>query len=279
MSEPPNAAQVAYWNDTAGRTWADLQELIDRQLEPLGARGIRMLAPAAGERILDVGCGAGATTLALARAVGPTGAVVGVDISRPLLDRARHRALCAANVSFIEADAQTHAFALASFDAVFSRFGVMFFAEPAAAFANLRRALKPGGRLAFICWRTPAESPIMTLPAQAAAPHLPPLPPPEPDAPGPFAFADPDRVRRILAEAGLEAVEITPHDELIGSGDLETSLRLARNIGPLSRILRENPHLADKAMAAVRDALAPHEGPDGVKLNAAVWIVRARAPG
>lgn len=273
-----NAQQVVYWNEGAGLTWAQLQAPLDRQLEPLGRRTMQALAPKAGEHILDVGCGAGATTLELARAVAPGGEVTGADISRPLLEVARARSRDVAGVKYVEADVQAYPFPDGAFDAAFSRFGVMFFAEPPAAFANLRRALKPGGRLAFVCWRTPAENPIMSLPLAAALAHLPPPVPPEPGAPGPFAFADPDRVRGILAMAGFVDVQVTPHDQQIGSGDLETTLRLAQNVGPLGAMLREHPDRREAALAAVRAAVAPHEGPDGVKLDSATWIVTAKTP-
>lgn len=275
MSEA-NAQQVAYWNESAGPTWAELQAPLDRQLAPLGRRAMSELDLGPGRRVLDIGCGAGETTLSLAQ----TGAeAVGVDISRPLLEIARSRSEGRADVTFLEADAQTHPFPPGSFDAVFSRFGVMFFADPAAAFANIRRALKPGGRLAFVCWRTPAENPIMSLPMQAALAHVDASPaPPEPGAPGPFAFADPDRVRAILGAAGFENVAITAHDEAIGPGDLETTLSLALRVGPLGALLRENPEKRDAVIAAVRAALAPHDGPDGVKLGSATWIVTAASP-
>lgn len=276
MGEAPNAQQVAYWNEAAGPTWAGLQAPLDRQLQPLGRRAMAELALAPGQRVLDIGCGAGETTLELAA----SGAeAVGVDISRPLLEVARRRSQGRAGVRFLEADAQTFAFDPASFDAVFSRFGVMFFADPSAAFANIRRALKPGGRLAFVCWRSPLENPIMTLPMMAALAHVPaPPPPPEPGAPGPFAFAEAERVRDVLTAGGFTDVAVTPHDQDIGSGDLETALGLALQIGPLGTLLRENPGQRAAVTDAVRAALAPHVGPDGVKLESATWIVTARAP-
>jgi len=275
MSEA-NAQQVAYWNEAAGPTWAELQAPLDRQLSPLGRRAMAELDLGPGQRVLDIGCGAGETTLELSA----TGAeALGVDISRPLLKIARRRTEGMARVAFLEADAQTHPFGAASFDAVYSRFGVMFFADPAAAFANLRRALKPGGRLAFVCWRTALENPIMSLPMLAALPHVDsPPPPPEPGAPGPFAFADPERVRTILAAGGFTDVTITPHEEAIGPGDAETTLRLALNVGPLGALLRENPGKRDAVVEAVRAAIVPHDGPDGVKLGSATWIVTATAP-
>src|SRR5919202_367006 len=183
-----NTEQIEYWNGTAADTWVAQQERLDRQLDPLGRAALRVLAPRPGEHVLDVGCGSGQTTLQLADAVGPDGRVVGVDVSSQLLAAARRRPR-PANVAFEQADAQTYAFER-PFDAIYSRFGVMFFADPVAAFANLRRALKPGGRMAFVCWREEAANPMMTVPMAAAAKHLPPLPPPAQDAhaPGPFAF-------------------------------------------------------------------------------------------
>jgi SAM-dependent methyltransferase len=277
MSEP-NAAQAAYWNDVAGPSWAEFQEGLDRQVAPLGRRAMAALEPAPGEHILDIGCGAGQTSLELAQAVGAGGAVLGLDLSEPLLDVARRRAAGVRGLELVQGDAQTFAFEPAAYDAAFSRFGVMFFADPPAAFANIRRALKPGGRLAFVCWRAPDENPIMRLPMEAASSLTPPPTPPEPGAPGPFAFADPDRVRGILASAGFTSVELTPHDEKVGSGELETALALALRIGPLGAVLRENPGLREVVAPRVRAALAEHDGPEGPKLNAAVWIVTARSP-
>jgi surfactin synthase thioesterase subunit len=154
----------------------------------------------------------------------------------------------------------------------------MFFADPAAAFINIRRCLRPNGRLAFVCWRALEENQLDILPLTAASAHLPPQPAHDPDAPGPFAFANPDRVRRILKAAGFEEIEITAHDELVGSGDLETMLAVCSRIGALGKILRENPELRAAALPAVRSALAAYDGPDGVRLNAATWVVTARAP-
>jgi SAM-dependent methyltransferase len=275
-----NAAQVAYWNDAAGRTWADLQDRIDRQIRPLGLAAMERLAQASGEQVLDVGCGCGDTSLELARRVGPDGEVLGLDISAPMLEVARGRAEAAGarNLAFHEADAQTAALP-ASRDAVFSRFGVMFFADPTAAFANLRSALRPGGRLGFVCWRPLAENLWMRLPAETAAGLVPPAPPPEPGAPGPFAFADPDRVRRILAEAGFTGIDLTPHDEAIGGLDLEGTVAMSFRVGPLGAILRERPDLAPLLRERVREAVSPWLRGDAVYMPSATWLVSAQNPG
>lgn len=271
-----NADQIAYWNEAAGRTWVEFHDALDRQVEPLGRAAIAALAPAAGERVLDVGCGCGQTTLELARRVGAAGSVTGVDISQPMLAVARERAAGAHQARFIEADAQTYPFEAGVFDAVHSRFGVMFFQDPTAAFANIRRALNPGGRLAFVCWRAVAENPIMTLPLVAAARHLPPSEPPAPDAPGPFAFADPDRVRAILTGAGFRDVSLQPQDMAAGGNDLEGAVSLALRIGPLGRMLREHPEAMSAAIADIRAAFRAHLKEGRVFLPSATWIVTAR---
>jgi SAM-dependent methyltransferase len=271
----PNADQIAYWNAGAGPIWVALQETLDRQLHGLGLAAIDALKPRAGERLIDIGCGCGDTTLELARRVGPAGSVLGVDISAPMLDVARERAEAAglAQAAFERADAQTAAFEPA--DGAFSRFGVMFFADPPAAFANIRRALKPGGRIAFVCWRSVAENPWITAPMAAAAHLLPPPTPPTPGAPGPFAFADPDHLRGVLSAGGFQAINIEPCDQKIGWADVDTAVRAALNVGPLGAVLRENLALVEPVRAAVRDALAARADDTGVHMDSASWIVLA----
>jgi SAM-dependent methyltransferase len=271
-----NEAQAEFWNSSVGLTWADLQAQLDRQLQPLGAAGLDALSPQPGEVILDIGCGCGDTSFALAEAVGPAGFVLGLDISEPMLDVARQRAAeSPVAPDFLRADAQTADLGAARFDAAFSRFGVMFFSDPTAAFANIRHMLKPGGRLAFVCWRSPMDNPWMSVPVQSALPFLPPQPERDPLAPGPFAFADADRVRGILADAGFAAITVTPYDALIGSGDLEETLALTGRVGPLASVLRDNPGLASSVLPVVRAALSAYLTPDGVMMPAAVWIVSA----
>jgi SAM-dependent methyltransferase len=278
MSTPPNTAQIDYWNDTPGLTWARLQTLLDRQIAPLGEAALAALDPRAGMRILDIGCGCGDTTLALALAVGPEGQVLGADISRPMLEVARQRIAAAglAQASVIDADAQGEDFGAGQWDGLYSRFGVMFFADPPAAFANLARALKPGGRLAFVCWRPLKENPWMTAPLAAALKHVPPPEPTDPHAPGPFAFADPERVRGILAGAGFSDIVLTPHDQAIGGNALDDALIVARKVGPAARLIADHPDQRETVLASLREALQAHDGPDGVWFDSATWIVTAR---
>ena len=278
MSGTVNADQIEYWNASAGPTWVQFQAQLDRQLKPLGDEAIRILAPRTGERMLDIGCGCGETSLDLATHAGFAGAVVGVDISEPMLAVARARAgpAGAARPEFRRVDAQTGDLGAGVFDAVFSRFGVMFFADPAAAFANIRKALKPDARLTFVCWRPFGENLWMRIPMEAAASFLPPTPPPDPAAPGPFAFADPDRVRGILGDAGFRDIAINPFDARIGGSDLDQTVQLTFRVGPLGAALRENPDLTPKVTEAVRKAVEPYITPEGARMPAAVWIVSAR---
>lgn len=274
-----NADQIAFWNAAAGETWVKFQHSLDLELASLGQAAMDALAPAQGERILDVGCGCGQTTLELARRVGEEGEVTGLDVSAPMLQAAETAARAAAvsQVCFVEADAQTFAFPPAGADAAFSRFGVMFFADPVAAFTNLRAALKPAGRLAFVCWRDVSENPFMTIPFEAAA-HL--LGEQEAaadaSAPGPFALADPKRLRAILTDAGFSQIDLAPHDERVGSGDLDQTTEVSLRIGPLGRALRDRRDLVAVVRPAVRAALAPHVTTDGVRIDSASWIVTAR---
>jgi SAM-dependent methyltransferase len=277
-----NDAQMDYWNTLAGQAWVRFQTQLDRQIEPLGLAAMDVLGPIPGERILDIGCGCGQSTLALAERVRPGGRVLGVDISEPMLEVARNRPRPAADLplTFAKLDAQTADLAGAdlgggSFDAVFSRFGVMFFSDPVAAFANIRAGLRPVGRLVFVCWRPLSENLWMGAPLAAARPLLPHMAPPDPLAPGPFAFADADRVRGILAAAGFRSVSIEPFHTDVGGGDIEETVALSLNIGPMATILREHPHLRDAVGDAVRTSLAPFVTENGVMMPAAVWIARA----
>src|ERR1700681_700651 len=235
--EPPtdrdqNADQIAFWNGPAGQRWTDRQQAQDIMLAPVADILIDRAKAGVGERIVDVGCGCGATTIALAQRVGPAGHVFGIDVSAPMLGRARQIAPKGLPVDFELADATVYPFEPASADLLVSRFGVMFFAEPALSFANMRRALRPSGRMAFACWREPRENPWMMAPLQAAYKHVPKLPQLGPDDPGPFSFASEQRVTSILGEAGFRGIEMEPYNlslcvavghglEAAGAGGLE----------------------------------------------------------
>jgi SAM-dependent methyltransferase len=274
-----NIAQIEYWNTKAGETWAKFQEALDRQIETLGLAAMDTLRPEKGEHIIDIGCGCGQTSLDLGSRVGAVGSVVGVDISKPMLEVARRRPRPARNlrVTFELLDAQSDDLGHGRFDAAFSRFGVMFFNDPVAAFTNIRGSLKPSGRLVFACWRPLNQNPWMRAPLEAALPFLPPIAPFDPMAPGPFAFADAGRVESILASAGFGSVKVSPFDAAIGGANLEQTLQLALNVGQLGAALRENPERAETVANAVRDLLSKYATPNGVLMPAAVWIVSAHS--
>jgi len=279
-----NAEQTRYWNEAAGPKWVSFQKIIDAQIGPLGHRAMDRAGIAPGERVVDVGCGCGDTTITLGGRVGPQGLVVGIDISAPMLARAVEAARAAgvANVRFENADAQTHRFPPAAFDVVYSRFGVMFFVDPVAAFTNLRAALRPGGRLAFVCWQALRKNPWLLLPLQAAAQHLTLPPPSAPDAPGPFSFADPERVREILSRAGFDRIvfdELRAALTVGGGGTVDQAVRfLTEGVGPVSSVLREaDPALRPRVAAAVHAAIAPFHTPEGVRMDSAAWLVTARS--
>ena len=283
-SDDPNAEQVKYWNEVAGPLWVAREEVLDAAISPAGRQAIDAAAPSAGEHVLDVGCGCGSTTLELARRVGPTGDVLGIDLSEPMLARARARADASGltNVRFLRADAQIADLGRERFDVLYSRVGVMFFADPPAAFSNLRRSLRRHGRVAFVCWQPVQRNPWMLLPALAVGRHLP-LPPPDPGAPGPFAFADPDRVRDVLARSGFSDVAVDGADFSLavgGGGDLDRATEFTLEVGPAASALRAanaGPELRQAVVASVREALAPYERDGAVWMDAAVWLVSAKA--
>ncbi|MEH2590208.1 class I SAM-dependent methyltransferase [Bradyrhizobium sp. AZCC 1721] len=280
-SHEQNADQVAYWNGPAGQRWAERQAVQDVLLKPVADLVIDRARLNPGDRVIDIGCGSGATAIAFAQKVAPSGHVLGIDVSGPMLERARQAAPKDLPIDFILADATVYPFELASFDVLASRFGVMFFADPALSFSNMRRALKPSGRLAFACWREPRENPFFMAPLAAAYKHVPKLPQLGPEDPGPFAFASEARVRRILDAAGFAGVEMEACplllDAAIGRG-LDGAVQGALEIGPVSRALDGQPEEARAAVAAsIREALTPFAKGDAVLLPASVWIVTARA--
>jgi SAM-dependent methyltransferase len=273
-----NQAQAELWNGRAGQSWVELNAMLDRLLAPFEQPLLDAARQEGARNVLDVGCGAGATTFAVARSLAREGRCTGIDLSAPLIELARRRAadLGAPNTDFVVADAQRHDFQPATFDMVISRFGVMFFDDPVAAFANLRRAARPDAGLACIAWRGTEENPFMTAAERAAAPLLPEQPSRVPNAPGQFAFADPDRVDGILSAAGWRDVDLRPLDVacVLSADDLETYVT---RMGPVSLVL---PGLeADRRRAvitAVKRGFEPFLADGVARFTAACWLVRAR---
>jgi SAM-dependent methyltransferase len=276
-----NEAQIEFWNSDEARHWVDHQDRYDRMLAPFTEAVLGLADLGRDERVLDVGCGTGATTCVAARRA-PGGSALGVDVSEPMVAAARRRAAAEglANVEFTVADAQTASLP-SSADVLVSRFGVMFFDDPVAAFTNLRGALTPDGRLAFACWRPMIENEWMAVPLGAALAHLAPPAAPEPNAPGPFAFGDCDRVAQLLASAGFRDVAVEALDTPIlvaGGGTVADAVTFIRSTG-MGRVLFADSHdkSVREALDAIGTAFAHHAGPDGVRLGAAAWLVSARA--
>ena len=288
MSQEANRAipdQIEYWNEEGGQAWTARQHSWDTAMKPFSDAALIRAAVSPGERVIDIGCGCGATSLQLAELVGPNGKVLGVDVSKPMLNRAKERGAGNPVLSFAEADATTHPFERGAADLLFSRHGVMFFPEPERAFTNLRSALKPangnqGGRVAFSCFRTPKENALVTTILNTVVEFVPPQPKMTPGDPGPFAFADPERVKRILDAAGFTSVALEPVDvqsDISNGKGMEEALLNAMEIGPASRALRGvSPETRAKAEAALRAAFTPLQKDGKVLLGAGLWIVTAR---
>jgi SAM-dependent methyltransferase len=288
MSRPttddPNADQVEYWDGEAGRGWADRDKQMEQTLGPIGALAIEAASVQTGEHVLDVGCGCAHTSFAMLEKTGEKGRVLGVDISGPMLAIAARAAKelpqsLQKAIAFEKADASVYPFEEASFDLAFSRFGVMFFADPVLAFTNIRKALKPTGRLTFICWAPVPGNDWITIPMSAALQHVAPPEPMPPNAPGPFGLSDPEYVKGVLAQAGygnIEVASVTPtmrfgHDmpaDRIGDSFLE--------VGPVSRLLADaSAEQTNAVRASVYDAIKPYYDGKTVNLGASCWIVTA----
>lgn len=280
MSNEPRVYddQEQLWNGSAGRAWIEAQDILDGLFQPFEERLVQAVPAASGGRVLDVGCGTGSTTLALARRLGPRGRAVGIDLSAPMLALAQARAEREGIAAeFIRADAQTYPFEPARFDGIVSRFGVMFFGDPVRAFANLRYSAKDGAQLCCIAWRSAAENPFMTTAEQAALPLLPQLPVRQPGAPGQFAFADGRRVQAILEESGWTSIDIRPIDVacVLRERDL---VRYVSWLGPVGAVLQQVDEATRRAVvASVREAFEPYVVGAEVRFTAACWQVGARA--
>ncbi|WP_307129785.1 class I SAM-dependent methyltransferase [Streptomyces aurantiacus] len=285
--------QTARWNGAAGQAWVDSRAVLDELFKPFEKLLVDAVVTEHAQHVLDVGCGTGATTLAVARRLGTQGSgaqglgaqgpdtqgrSVGVDLSEPMVTAARVRAEQeGSRASFVLADAQDHAFEPATFDMVISRFGVMFFKDSVKAFANLRRAAREDAALRFIAWRGPAENPFMTTAERAAAPFMPEMPARRPDEPGQFAFADADRVRRVLEESGWAGIDIRPVDVTCALPEREL-VRYFSRLGPLGLVLREaDERTRTHIIETVRAAFDPYTRGEEVRFTAACWTVGARA--
>lgn len=277
-----NADQAAYWNGPAGQRWVRRQAEQDALLAPVAELLLERAAPRAGELVLDIGCGWGGTAIELARHVAPGGRVLGVDVSEQMLARARDLAPPGLPIEFGLGDATVYPFEPGKADLLFSRFGVMFFADPARSFSNMRMGLRPGARVVFACWRAPRENPWLMLSLEAAYRHVPRLPEVGPEDPGAFSFAAEPRVRDLLGRAGFAGVQLEPVgltlDVAIGGG-LEAAVATAVGIGPTSRALDGQPEaLQAAAIQSIRAALGRYLVGNRVPLAGAIWIVTATNP-
>jgi ubiquinone/menaquinone biosynthesis C-methylase UbiE len=279
--EPPRASQS--FVDKWGEAWARMQDRTDALIDPLGRIAIERLGVRAGERVLDVGCGCGQTLLQLAALTGPSGHVLGVDISPPMLACARERVGGWPAIALALGDVQTYAFAPGAFDAVYSRFGVMFFDDHRAAFRNVRAAVRPGGRLSFVCWQELAKNPWAARPLEAVMRLLPESAMPDmlrEGRPGPFFMSDPARVRAILGDAGWKDVSVEPIEMSLHLGraaTLDEAVEYSLQIGPAARAMADAPEALKPALeAALRCALAPFAGGRGVFADVAAFVVGAR---
>ena len=276
-----NKEQHEYWNGEAGERWAAEDATMAKLLDPIARDLIAHLQPEPGSSALDIGCGGGSQSVLLAEHIGADGRVLGVDISAPMLEiaRGRKQPAGAAPLTFLQADAATYDFDAATIDLLFSRFGVMFFDDPQAAFSNLRRALKTNGRLGFCCWQAMRDNQWTSLPVQAALRHIPAPDAADPHAPGPFAFADAQRLESILSASGFGDISITPHPVAMtfGSGnDLRTTVTELMVIGPVARLLADQPpEMKARIIDDAAELMAPFYSDGSLSLGGAVWFVKA----
>lgn len=271
-----------FWNGEGGQKWLRFQKNIDNGLSHLGIKAIKAAALESGEYVLDIGCGWGNTSFEIAPHVGPFGGIKGIDISEIILKQTPTRAKLAIrlNIDFECADVQSYSFKSKSFDVVFSRFGVMFFNEPVDAFKNIRKALKPSGRMSFVCWQSIEVNEWVRLPLDIAEKYVPLIPRPNPEEPGGFSFGDPNRVKSILKKAGFVDIEITPFNTTFNVGKtVNDAVTFLSQIGPASSVL-DDPDVddIDKNLITtnLHDKLAIYKTKDGIELGAATWIVTAR---
>lgn len=279
QTDEVNREQREYWTGQGVDQWQRQGQWWERMFAPFGQAMLDAAALRPGEQVLDVGCGWGTTAVAAAGQVGPAGAVVGVDISPQMLATARRRAAGVDGLTWLEADAQVHPFEPASYDVVISRFGAMLFDDPQAAFANLHRALRPGGRMVFVSWQDPTKCEWIAVAVGAAVPLVG-RPPDlgEPGAPGPFAFADGERLRGLIAAGGFDDVTLEPvlRPQRVGD-DLDEAVAAVLALPETSQLLAGAPEgTAAAVTAALREAFTPYAGGRGVVMASTAWLVSAR---
>lgn len=278
----PNSAQIEYWNNVVGDRWTARLDRQDKMLAPLGEAAMAAADIGAGQRVIDIGCGCATTTLELAQRVGPTGHVLAIDVSTPMLELAHQRIADAGlrNIAIENQDAAAFAFAPQSFDRAYSRFGVMFFADPVVAFTNIRSGLVSGGRLAFVCWQPLDRNPWMMNTIEVAGRYLERPAPPPPNAPGPFAFRDAARVHEILSAAGFVNIQTVAHDEALAfEADVPATLDTLVQQGPMSEAIEAAPAAVREQIRADLAAVTErYLTDDGVRIDSASWIVSADAP-
>jgi SAM-dependent methyltransferase len=283
-ADGPNGQEIEFWNGPQGQNWVTQNELTDLMYDPFGAMAVKRAALKSGERVIDIGCGCGKTTGRLVDLVAPKGHVTALDVSVPMLDVARKRTKSNSNlIEFFSADAATYSFETESYDAVFSQFGLMFFHNPDAAFSNFFRALKPNGRLAFVCWRLPELNPWLMIPFEAVQKFIPDMPTPSPEIPSsPFTLAPAARTKKLLSDAGFIDVRLEEFNSpaRMGRGDLDACLNFVADFSnPVATALRRtDPAMAPTVLEVVRVAVAPYHNVDTLELPASAWIVSARRP-
>ena len=274
-----NSESQKYWNEEGGNKWADNIDVVEGMIMSLHDMLIEQIAATESESVLDIGCGGGITSIKLAEQVGPAGSVLGVDVSEPILAVANSRAKGISNLDFQHSDAATAELGEDRFDIITSRFGVMFFDDPVIAFANLHTALKPSGRMVFICWRSLEDNPWMSEPAKAAFEILPPpadAEKPDPKAPGPFSLADPDHLQSILSSAGFNNIELQAMDKAISMGNLDDTIAFLMKMGPAAEVLKEaNEEQKQTVGKAMKEIMSKYISDKDVKVPSATWIVSA----
>ena len=277
-----NDEQAEFWSAMAP-TWAELEDRLEEVAGPPGRMAMEHLVLRPGQRVVDLGCGTGRTTVELASRVSPGGEAVGVDIAAGMLDRGRERAagLGLANVEFRQADVQVHDLGEGAFDAAYSRFGVMFFKDPVAAFGNVRRAFRPGASLSFVCWQSVFDNEWMLIPGAAAMSVIGGAPPaPSPEEPGPFSLADPSRVVAVLGAAGFDQVEVSPQSDRleIDEARIPEVARASSRVGFVADALKDaDDETRERVVAAIEEAWRARVQDGAVHATRGFHLVSARA--